>query len=266
MKVMQQDVKQDQEQVSTWHMQPQAMMPNGDWLIRMRLVGIRMNIDIGGNKIVYDSQKKSATSTIGFCFDQLLNADFKTTVQPDGTIRRMQGVDELLKTILEGSSSPAMMKSILTEEGMKKSIAPLVDYLPSQPVRIGDRWTRREMLDLGPIGQYVTNYSYTLKATSAQTLEIHSTSSLKYAPPGAAQKGDLPFVIQSATMRKGHGEGRIVFDRIQGRLRESTQRLTFAVTLGIEVGGMVTIVDVDQVQTARVRTMSDNPLAPREKR
>src|SRR5262245_7404186 len=55
MKVMQQDVIQDQDQTFIIQITPEARAAGSDWLVGMRIVGMRLKMNIGGNEIDFDS-------------------------------------------------------------------------------------------------------------------------------------------------------------------------------------------------------------------
>src|SRR5947208_15522791 len=101
MKVMGQDVKQEQKQTFYIKWTPGDKDANGNWVVTQQFLAIKMEIDIGGNKISYDStlpnQPKSPLSDL---FDGLLTAELKFHVSPaDLSVRKIDGVEELLKKL-----------------------------------------------------------------------------------------------------------------------------------------------------------------------
>ncbi|MSQ97470.1 MAG: hypothetical protein EXR98_23350 [Gemmataceae bacterium] len=77
MKVMGQEVLQNQEQTFVYHWQPERMTKNGDWIVRVRTLRIILKVDIGGNRINYDSCSRSTRSPGIDLFDSLLNSPLK---------------------------------------------------------------------------------------------------------------------------------------------------------------------------------------------
>src|ERR1051325_232670 len=119
------------------------MIDNCVWIVRVRFARIKTNIDIGGNRIEYDSSdEKIKPSPLTDFFEALLKADFTATVQPDGGIRKLEGVENLLKDLREAGPMPAVTKSILTKESLMKTLSPLGNFLPSDGVAPGARWSR----------------------------------------------------------------------------------------------------------------------------
>jgi Family of unknown function (DUF6263) len=258
MKVMGQDVLQNQEQIFVWHCQPVEQTPDGAWRIRTRAVAFRMNIDIGGNRTEYDSAQRSPPTPLTQIFDAILKTDFQTTVQADGTFRIAKGKEEFMK-MLEGGSpaSPhkSLMETMVSDESRRQMFAPLVEFLPKQPVAPGDRWTSSRTLDFGPIGRYIHDSRYTYQGNVGPLHEIRLDTSLTVRGPKKGEESGLPFTIKSVNMESTQGTGKILFDADKGRLHELTQSMGMTGTIVIEVGSTETRVDLEQTQTVRIRTM-----------
>src|SRR5262245_54440275 len=60
MKVMQMDVKQEQKQTFYIKWEPADLDGKGNWVVTQKIIGVKMDIDIGGNKISYDSTDDKA--------------------------------------------------------------------------------------------------------------------------------------------------------------------------------------------------------------
>src|SRR5262245_46215096 len=54
MTVMNMDIKQEQNQTFYIKWTPEAQV-DGNWVVEQQIIGVKMDIDIGGNKIPYDS-------------------------------------------------------------------------------------------------------------------------------------------------------------------------------------------------------------------
>lgn len=57
MKVMDMEVNQQQHQVFYLQWTPEVVDERGHWLLGMKIIGAKIDIDIGGNRIVADSTK-----------------------------------------------------------------------------------------------------------------------------------------------------------------------------------------------------------------
>jgi hypothetical protein len=264
MLVMGQQVVQDQEQVFVQHWQPEEMTPDGDWLVRIRIVRTHLKIDLGGNRVpvyLYDNLTKSAGNDF---FDSLRKAEFKATIQAAGLIRKVQGREEFLKMLERDSRSAhqSLFSAIITEDWLKQTITPLGNSLPAAPVRVGEGWARNQTLDLGPIGRYVTNFQYTYAGNVGPLHEIRVKSSLGYTRPGTNGDAHLPFKIRKADLKSTHGEGKVFFDVEKGRVHEANSSMRLAGKLMIMVGSTETEVVMEHTQNVRMRTTEKLPPLP----
>ena len=96
MKVMQQDVEQDQEQTFVIQVSPESRLADGDWLVGVSVVGMKMKIKIGGNDIAFDSTEKPAGSPFTSYFDALTKAKFKATLAANGELKRLEGREDFI--------------------------------------------------------------------------------------------------------------------------------------------------------------------------
>jgi len=152
-------------------------------------------------------------------------AKFKAVLRPDGVIRKMDGHEEFVKLLTFGSSHESQLKSMMSGDGpMKTMIAPLSEFLPAQPDRVGAHWLRHDDVDYGSIGRYLRKSKYVYHGNAGTVHEIRATTTMNYK---AADKKDpgLPFEIADFKIAKAEGKGTFHFDADLGRLKESVQEL-----------------------------------------
>ena len=107
MKVMGQDVTQNQTQTFYFAWTPEKK--DGDtWIIKQKIEGVAMEIEIGGNKISYDSQaKEQQQNPLTDFFKALVGQEFKLTITKDAKdglkVTKVEGrkefVDNLAKAL-----------------------------------------------------------------------------------------------------------------------------------------------------------------------
>jgi Family of unknown function (DUF6263) len=264
MTVMGQEVLQEQDQLFVQHWQPIRMTPDGDWLIHVRFVRVRMKMDIGGNRIEYDSWNETPSSPLADYFEALTKVDFKATVRLDGGVRNVDGIEDFLKVTSDANPQmQALLKAMINKESFGQMISPLGNYLPESAVSRGDGWARKTTLNLGPIGQYVTSFKYSHRGAVGSLHEIRVKTSLSYTPP--ENEAGLPFIIKSADLKSKDGEGKIFFDADKGRMKEMSMRMQLAGKLVIQIGDQESAVILEQTQTSRLRTLDTYP-RPKAKR
>jgi Family of unknown function (DUF6263) len=262
MKVMGQEVKQNQEQTFIISWTPKPPDKDGNWVVQQKIIGVKMKIDIGGVNIAYDStDDKQGNNPMTDFFKKLLEADLTITIDPKTmTVKKIEGHEELIKKLgATNTQMEPLLKSILSEEALKNMAEPTWGAFPLTAVKKGGNpWTKDSVLKLGPIGTYKTKTSYTYEGPDKGGEKIKVDSALTYEAP--TEKAGLPFVIKKATLSSKEGTGTAIFDKAKGRFDSSTMKMKIEGTLLIEVGGMETEVALTQDQTATVKSMDENPI------
>jgi len=265
MKVMGQEVKQEQKQ--TFYIEWTAGEPKGDeWFVTQKIIGVKMNINIGGNNIAYDSTEKEAPANpMTDFFKALTQAELKLTIDSKKmTVSRVDGASELIDKL--GSTNTQLqplLKSILSDAALKQMAEPTWGAFPTIPVKKDTSWTKSFNLDLGGIGTYDTKYTYTVESIDKGTAKIKIDAKLEYKAP--TDKRNLPFTIKSAKLQSTQGTGWAIFDKEKGRIESSEITMKLAGDLDIDVSGMVTKVDLTQDQTSKVKTTDSNPIPAQKK-
>ena len=93
---------------------------------------------------------------------------------------------------------------------------------------------------------------------------ISVEAKLTYTAPTSKGGPQLPFKIEKADLKTKSSEGFILFDPDKGRIVHSEMELKIGGKLEINIGNMVTKVDLNQTQETTVDT-SDKPLVPKKK-
>jgi hypothetical protein len=262
MKVMNQEISQKQKQ--TFYLKWTAEdKKDGNYVVTQEIIGLKMNINIGGNTISYDStEEKQPQNPMSDFFKALLGMKLKLTISPQMKVVNVEGQEEFIKKL--GGTNPQMeplLKSILSKDALQQMAEPTWAALPTQDVAVGKSWSNSSTLNLGPIGSYATTFTYTYDGPDEKTKfdKISIKSELKYTKPDT--KNGLPFTIKDATLSSKEGTGVALFDKANGRFAESSMKMKLVGDLTIEVGGMDTKVSLTQVQEATSRTTDQPPAA-----
>jgi hypothetical protein len=263
MKILNSEPKQTQNQ--TFYFSWTPVKQEGDnWIIKQKIEGVTMEIDIGGTKINYDSLKDTnANNPLGEFFKALVGSEFTLTLDTkDQKITKIEGRDEFVKKL--GQANPQMqplLNQILSEQALKDMAEPTFAAIPNKEVAKGDKWTKETTLDMGPIGKYTNTYTYTFDGQEGKLYKIKVDTSLKYMPPDEKSgAGGLPFKIKSAELKSTNATGAVFFDPEKGRVDHSNFKLDLNGDLNIEIGGQTTKVELKQTQDTSVETSDTNPL------
>jgi hypothetical protein len=263
MKVMGQEISQKQNQ--TFYLKWTAGdKKDGNYVVTQEIIGLNMNINIGGNTIAYDStEEKQAQNPMSDFFKALLGLKLTLTISPKMEVVKIEGQEDFVKKL--GQANPQMeplLKNILSPDALKQMAEPTWGALPDKKVTKGDTWKKdNSVLDLGPIGKYTTNFTYTYDGLDEKTKldKISIKSELKYTKPD--MKNGLPFTITDAELKSKDGTGEAYFDREKGRFKETTMKMKLEGDLTIDVGGMQTKVNLVQNQEAISKTSDEPPAA-----
>jgi hypothetical protein len=264
MKVMNNDVIQTQKQTFYFKWKPTKV--EGDKAtIDQEIIGVKMEIDIGGTKIQYDSTaQQQANNPLGDFFKALVGSKFGVTPNTKTyAVEEMTGREDFIKKLV--AANPGMrqlLDTILSEKALKEMAEPTFAVVPGKAVSVNDKWTKKTELDMGPIGKYSNTYDYTYEKTTDKGLEqIAVTTTLDYSPPDEkAAQGGLPFKIKSAKLKSKNPTGQVFFDNKKGRVASSTMKLELKGDLSIEIGGQTTTVNLSQTQESTTETSDENPL------
>jgi len=276
MTVMNQEVTQKQSQTFyiSWTSKSEK---DKDFVVVQKIIGVKLNIDIGGNKINYDStsedQAKQNNPMTDF-FNALKTLELTFTIDPKTlAIKKVEGGEKLIEKLSE-STPPmkALLKNILSDEAIKQMAQPTWGAIPTSPKKVGETWNSEDIkLNLGAIGSYDTKFTYKLEAPDAKKSgfdKITVTPKLTYKAPTDKSGAQLPFEILSnstLTSVEDGSKGEVFFNREKGRIDSSNITMKLEGNLVIKVGTVETTVKMKQDQVSTATFSEANPLAPAKK-
>lgn len=260
MKVMGMEVKQTQEQTFDFSWTVKEEDKDKNTVVVQKIEGVKLKIDIAGNPITYDSANPTnANNALADFFKALVGTEFKLTIDKNMKVVRVEGREEFLRKLTSANQQmEPLLKKILSEDAVKQMADPTFGIVPSDPVAKGGTWKREGKLNLGPIGSYKTNETFTLEGTEKEMAKIKVDTNLTYEPPTEGGEG-LPFKIKEAKLTSKNPKGSAQFDTVKGRLDSSNKELELEGTLDIEIGGIATKVELKQKQTTTVKTSDTAP-------
>jgi len=261
MKVMGQEVRQQQKQTFYIKWTPAEKADNGDFVVEQQVVAIEMNIDIGGNKIEFNSaptSKQQPKNPMTDFFKALMEQKLKFIISPDMKVKDIKGREEFIKSLSE--TNPAirtLLDTIMSDAALKKMAEPTWWAVPKKTTA-GETWSDTSTLVLGPIGTYDTTFKFTYEGKTNNIDKVKIDADLKYTAPPKDKTG-LPFTIKDATLTGKSTFGEAYFDRDKGRIEKSKLVMKIEGTLSIEVGNVVTPIELKQEQTSSTKTLDELP-------
>jgi hypothetical protein len=272
MTVMDQNVEQKQNQTFWIEWEPLGEDKDKNYTVRQTIIGVKMDIQIGGNTISFDStaKEKQPQNPLTDFFNALVGADFVLTIKPDMTVAKIEKRKEFIDRLTNANNAlKPLLDQILSEKAMTQMFDQSFAVLPTgkqaEKLEPGKtKWEKKDVtLDLGPIGSYRTTYDYTYEGKDKENSKLDKIgvkANLKYEAPAAAKDAGLPFKIKSATLGSEKAEGTVIFDQEKGRIERSNMDMTIKGDLKIEVGGMETTVNLVQTQASKLLTSDKNPI------
>lgn len=266
MKVMGMGVQQKQKQTIYVEWTPLEKKDN-NWVVKQKIIGVDMSIDIGGNKISYNSlADNQPNNPMSDFFKALLSMELTLTISPDLKVSKIDGRDEFVRKL--GNTNPQMeplLKSILGEEALKQMAEPTWGAFPAADAKKGATWKKESKLDLGPMGVYDSTFNYTYDGADKDNLDkVSIKASMKYGVP--TKKDGLPFTIKDAKLSSTEGSGTALISRKKGRIEKSEVKMKLQGELTIDIGGMDTKVELIQDQVSNVETTDTDPVAELKKK
>jgi hypothetical protein len=280
LKVMGQGVNQDQRQTFYFRWTPAERRPDGGWVLMQRLEGVKMDLDIGGNKIEFDSTRGgSVNNALTDFYKALLGSEFRVTLDRRFKVRKVESGENLLqkreaaldyiegrKNLLEkpqaarGFAPPAASPTAaLNWEPVPADIERFFPALPEEPVRPGDSWARKNTVDIGTLGTYQATHVYTYEGREGNLDRISVETTLKDRPL-PAKDGGLPFAVKDTKLDRASGTGTILFDSVAGRVVRMDLELSLEGPMTIAIGREEAGVELGLKQHITVKTTDANPL------
>ncbi len=263
MKVNDMQVVQKQEQ--EFHFKWTTEKVEGDIAtVTQTIEALKMDIDIGSNKISYQTGKTDSKNPMTDFFKALEGAKFTLKINTKtGAVTKVEGQDKLINDLgaVNASMKPLLQK-ILSDEAVKQMANPIVGFYPKDGTATvgGKPWSPEPIkLNMGPIGTYTTKNTYTLKAPKDGKVEIGVKTNLTYTKPDSDQAGGLPFEITDAKLETKKTEGTITYDLKKGRIDSSSMQVDLGGSVTVKIAGSKTQVELDQTQTTKLQTMDSKP-------
>lgn len=266
MQVMNNNVKQEQKQ--TFYFSWTPLKIEGDTVtLEQKILGVKMNIDIGGSPIAYDSTAtQNANNPLSTFFKELVNSTFTVTLnRKTNKISEIKGREEFVKKLVNANQQmKPLLDRILSDDALRAMAEPTFDVVPNEALEKGKTWKKETKLDMGPIGKYTNEYTYKYEGPDDKDKNLEKIgvdTKLSYAPPEKTEGvGGLPFRIKSAKLESKNAKGTVLFNREKGRLDKSDTSIELSGSLEIEIGGQQTKVDLSQTQKTEVTSSDTNPV------
>lgn len=258
--LMGQEMVQTQKQTYVFRWTPAKQEADGSWVVKQKVEAVKMEIDIGGHTICYDSTANDRPANpLGDFFQALAGTEFTVTLDRNFRAVKVAGGEELLKKLGPANGQmDAVLQQVLGPESLKEMADSSLGFGPGKAVDRGETWERKTKLDMGPMGGYAMAYKYTYEGRASKLDRIKVACEVRHELPVA--NGNLPFQIVQSDLKSTGAKGELLFNRETGRLESSSLEMELKGKMTIAVAGQNTEIELAQVQKTTVKTLDDNPL------
>lgn len=199
----------------------------------------------------YDGTEKISAAATADLIGKLQGAVFRITLGPDRTVKKIEGYDEHLKKIAQTNPPDVVdrFKTQVQEADLKAACEEGFAFLPEEPLKVGDEWSRKIKMSFAPFGKLETTLQYTVKSIKDNRVTItvsHKGSDFTSQVAGMIPKSDFTLDTRSGTM---------VFDAQNGRLLSSDLTIKFHGRVDIpnvSLPGTQTEMAYSQLQTIKI--------------
>ncbi len=175
--------------------------------------------------VIYDSETSADVPAEAVGYAALVGSGFEIELAPNGQVLAIDGVDELMSSMLDDLDLPPgpesdvlrdTLESTFGEEALVAGLEQSLNFYPDGPVAVGDSWDAEQSLNVG--FAFVANTTWTLvdRRDGLATIEVVST--IESDPD--AEPLDLG-VIQVEMSLAGEQSGELVIDEATGWVVQS---------------------------------------------
>ncbi len=181
MTIMGQDMAVKVKMAYGYAQEVRSVAADGAMTVDFTFTRVAVDMSGSGNNISYDTDKKRSAKgdsllDLSRVCDPLLGRKYSAIITPMGKVASVKGLKELQDTLTPNldPGNAQMLKGMLDEQQVTKSLESLYGFIPAAKVKVGDKWTQSSNLDFSmPISMDVT---YTLKEVKSDIAKIEYSS------------------------------------------------------------------------------------------
>jgi hypothetical protein len=238
-------------------------------MVKQKIEGLEMDIDISGNPIKYSSKSTDAAGAAGNpglveFFKNLKDTEFTITIGKGYKVEKVEGKEGFIAKLGAGNAQmDALLKKVMTDDALKEMTDPTYKLFPDGPKKKGDKWEKKSSLNLGPIGSYELTYKFTFvdpetapdKAAYKDFDKIEVETIINYTAPKDTE--GLLFRIKEGsklTSDPAASKGVVYYDSKNQRIPFAEIKIKLKGDLTVVIGGTDTKVELTQEQTTTIKT------------
>jgi hypothetical protein len=196
---------------------------------------------------------------------QLQGLTFKITFKPNMEVAKVEGLEEFLSKLNNVNPLIAQgIKQMFSEETLKAGLADAFGNLPNKLVAMGDTWSRKSVVPLGPMGTLTADSTFTYGGPQDGLHKVGLKGVLSYKPPKPGEGGVAGVQISKADLKADDAKGTLYYDAAKGKIVRSETKMKMKMSLTAMSGGQNLQMEMDQDMTMTSRLLDKPPSAGKD--
>lgn len=168
---------------------------NGNYLIEASFKSFSIELKYNGTVQRYHSDTVEWSNKLYKTLNFLTDIKLTYEVSPEGVVSKLTGFEPIKKKI----ETDPKLASLLRSFGNEQFLMELYNYIPAQPVGVGDKWTAEGIMP--DLMNFKYNSQYTLKEATAQNLKLDQQASINFSTEMPAADGKTELVKETGTQK-----------------------------------------------------------------
>lgn len=199
--MMGQQMKIDQKMDMTFSYLVTDVLPNKNFQIEYSIMQMKMDMNINGQTMSFDSQKPDENSPMSSVLKSLNSVKVRFEMTPTGHVENVQGLDEFAKQISGNRQVAQTMQMFSNQENFASFVGQNFIYFPENEIKKGDKWTALFKLPALMNLSTTMNFEATEITKSAVNLNVTSEVNMESPIEQSGMKMDMKMTgTQTGTM------------------------------------------------------------------
>jgi len=141
-------------------------LPGGGREIEMEYLTVKMKMETHDKSMSFDSDSdpmNDGVDPLTAVMRNTVGVRFKYSLDGAGKVEKVEGVKEFVEKVGEKNPQTKPLLAVMfNEESCKQMFGGAIesDWLPPEPVMVGETWNSRKEMSSGPLGALQTDYKY----------------------------------------------------------------------------------------------------------
>lgn len=153
-------------------------LPNKNFQIEYSMGRMKMDMDVNGNSMSFDSQNPDENSPVAPVLIALNDMKITFELTPAGKVEMVSGLDEVAKKIAANPQMLQTLRMFSDKENFGSFASQTFNYIPEDKVKEGDKWSASFKLPLFNDNNTTMNYEVASIEKNSMNLNVNSNVNL----------------------------------------------------------------------------------------